>query len=68
MDSKEIRRLLHDLNNALNAAKIHAYLLRQDSPDSKQTETLDGLEAALESARVLIANAYEKVPRDTESH
>jgi hypothetical protein len=67
METSQIRKLLHDLNNALNAAKIHAYLLRQDFKDPKHVDTLNGLEEAIEGARKLIADAYEKVPPETRN-
>ena len=63
MENTQIRKLLHDLNNALNAAKIHAYLLRQES-DPKQADTLKGLDEAIEGARKLIADAYDRMPEE----
>jgi hypothetical protein len=67
MDTPRLRKFLHDLNNALNAGKIHAYLLRQEGLTPKQAEALDGIEAALDNTRDIIAKIHEQVaagPKD----
>ena len=61
METPQLRKFLHDLNNALNAGKINAYLLRQEGLNAKHTEALDGIEAALDNARDIIANVHEQI-------
>jgi hypothetical protein len=62
MDTQLLRKSLHDLNNALNAAKIHAFLLRQEDPNPEQAEALSGIDAALENARQIILKIHEQTP------
>ena len=47
MENSDVRKYLHDLNNALNAAKINAYLLRRMHGDLLDKETADGLDAGV---------------------
>lgn len=61
MENTEIRRYLHDLNNALNAAKINAYLLRRMHGDSLDKETIDGLDGAIYDAERLVADFHRKI-------
>jgi hypothetical protein len=65
MDTPHLRKFLHDLNNALNVGKIHAFLLRQEGLNSKQAEALDGIDASLDSTRDIIAKIYAQL--DAES-
>ncbi len=61
MDTMEIRKYLHDLSNALNAAKINAYLLRRMHGDQLDKETADGLDSALLDAERLVGEFHRKV-------
>ena len=61
MDIPEIRKYLHDLSNALNAAKINAYLLRRMHGDQLDKETADGLDSALMDAERLVADFHRRV-------
>ena len=61
METSEIRKLLHDLSNALNAAKINAYLLRRMHVDVLDRETIDGLDASLTDAEKLVADFHQRV-------
>jgi len=61
MDNSEIRKLLHDLSNALNAAKINAYLLRRMHGETLDKETVDGLDSSLYDAEKLVADFHRRV-------
>ncbi len=61
MDNSAIRKLLHDLSNSLNAAKINAYLLRRLHGDLLDRETIDGLDASLFDAEHLVADFRVRV-------
>jgi len=61
MDSKEIRKYLHDLNNAVNAAKINAYLLRKLHGERLDKETVDGLDSSLLDAEKIIAEFQRRI-------
>jgi len=61
MDPMELRKLLHDLSNALNAAKINAYLLRRMHADLLDRETADGLDSALCDAERLVGGMQQRV-------
>jgi hypothetical protein len=61
METTDIRRYLHDLSNALNAAKINAYLLRRMHGDMLDKETVDGLDVALYDAEKLVADFQRRV-------
>ncbi|HUO08176.1 MAG TPA: hypothetical protein VM008_07755 [Phycisphaerae bacterium] len=61
MDTRDIRKYLHDLNNSLNAAKINAYLLRRMHGDLLDRETVDGLDSALLDAERLVAELHRRV-------
>lgn len=61
MDTKDIRKYLHDLSNALNAAKINAYLLRRMHGDVLDKETVDGLDGALFDAEKLVSEFHRRV-------
>lgn len=68
METSEIRKLLHDLSNALNAAKINAYLLRRMHVDVLDRETIDGLDSSLSDAEKLVADFHQRVHTEiTES-
>jgi hypothetical protein len=59
MEAPQLRKFLHDLNNALNAAKINSFLLRRESLTANQKESLAGIDAALDKARDIIATMNE---------
>ena len=61
METSEIRKYLHDLSNALNAAKINAYLLRRMHGDLLDKETADGLDSSLYDAERLVAEFHRRV-------
>lgn len=61
MDTTDIRKYLHDLSNALNAAKINAYLLRRMHGDTLDKETVDGLDSSLHDAETLVSDFHRKV-------
>lgn len=61
MDTNDIRKYLHDLSNALNAAKINAYLLRRMHGDLLDRETAQGLDSALSDAEKLVAEFHRRV-------
>ena len=61
MDTGDIRKYLHDLANALNAAKINAYLLRRMHGDVLDRETADGLDSSLYDAEKLVAEFHRRV-------
>ena len=61
METTEIRKYLHDLSNALNAAKINAYLLRRMHGDLLDKETADGLDSSLYDAEKLVSEFHRRV-------
>lgn len=61
MENTEIRKFLHDLNNALNAAKINAYLLRRMHGEILDKETMDGLDSSIFDAEKLITEFQRRV-------
>jgi hypothetical protein len=61
METNEIRKYLHDLSNALNAAKINAYLLRRMHGDLLDKETADGLDSSLFDAERLVSEFHRRV-------
>lgn len=61
MTTNEIRKYLHDLSNALNAAKINAYLLRRLHGDILDKETADGLDSSLYDAEKLVSEFHRRV-------
>jgi hypothetical protein len=67
MESMELRKALHDLSNALNAAKINAYLLRRMHADLLDRETADGLDSALFDAERLVASLQKRVHAEATS-
>ena len=64
MDSLEMRKYLHDLANALNAAKINAYLLRRMHGDLLDKETVDGLDSSLMDAENMVKQFHQRVHAD----
>ena len=67
MDTKDIRKYLHDLSNALNAAKINAYLLRRMHGDILDKETADGLDSALFDAEKLVTEFHQRVHSEMDA-
>jgi hypothetical protein len=61
MDIDIMRKYLHDLSNALNAAKINAYLLRRMHGESLDKETIDGLDTSLHDAEQLVSEFHRRV-------
>ena len=61
METTEIRKYLHDLSNALNAAKINAYLLRRMHGELLDRETVEGLDSSLQDAEKLVAEFHRRV-------
>jgi len=61
MDNTIVRKYLHDLSNALNAAKINAYLLRRMHGDLLDRETMDGLDTSLHDAEQLVSDFHRRV-------
>ena len=61
MDNLQIRRYLHDLNNALNAVKINAYLLRRLHGEALDAQTMDSLDTALLDAERLVLKFQEQI-------
>jgi len=61
MDTTEIRKYLHDLSNALNAAKINAYLLRRMHGELLDKETVEGLDSSLQDAERLVSEFHRRV-------
>lgn len=61
METSDIRKYLHDLSNALNAAKINAYLLRRMHGASLDKETMDGLDSSLHDAEKLVSDFHRRV-------
>lgn len=57
----ELRRFLHDIANALNAAKINAYLLRRMHGEVIDKDTADGLDSSLMDAERLVADYHRRV-------
>ena len=64
MDTSVMRKYLHDLSNALNAAKINAYLLRRMHGDTLDKETIDGLDVSLHDAEVLVSDFHRRVHQE----
>ena len=60
-DSGELRKFLHDIANALNAAKINAYLLRRMHGEVLDKETVDGLDSSLYDAEKLVADYHRRI-------
>ena len=67
MNTNDIRKYLHDLSNALNAAKINAYLLRRMHGDILDKETADGLDASLYDAEKLVSEFHRRIHAEIES-
>ena len=61
MDTDVMRKYLHDLSNALNAAKINAYLLRRMHGDLLDRETMDGLDTSLHDAEQLVSEFHRRI-------
>lgn len=61
----ELRKFLHDIANALNAAKINAYLLRRMHGDTLDKETVDGLDTSLLDAERLVAEYHRRIHNET---
>jgi hypothetical protein len=61
MGTDDIRKYLHDLSNALNAAKINAYLLRRMHGENLDKETMDGLDSSLHDAERLVSDFHRRV-------
>ena len=61
MEYAEMRKYLHDLGNALNAAKINAYLLRRMHNEILDRETVDGLDSSLMDAERLVGDLQRKL-------
>ena len=51
-----MRKFNHEISNALNAAKINAYLLRRLHGDALDREAADGLDSSLFDAERLVAD------------
>ena len=64
MENVTIRKYLHDLSNALNAAKINAYLLRRMHGEALDRETITGLESALHDAEILVSQFHKQVHQE----
>ena len=64
IETTEIRRYLHDLSNALNAAKINAYLLRRMHGDILDKETMDGLDSSLQDTERIVSEFHRRVHFD----
>jgi hypothetical protein len=60
MENSEVRKFLHELGNALNAAKINAYLLRRMHGDVLDRETVEGLESALVDAEQIVSELQRR--------
>jgi hypothetical protein len=67
MHSNDIRKYLHDLSNALNAAKINAYLLRRMHGDLLDKETVDGLDSSLYDAERLVSEFHRRVHAEIDA-
>lgn len=68
METNEIRKYLHDLSNALNTAKINAFLLRRIHKDDLDRETMDSLDASLQEAEKLVFAFQAKVHGEIPSN
>ena len=66
MESKDLRVFLHDLANALNAAKINTYLLGKLHGEVLDKETFAGLNSALHDGEKLVADFHRRV-REAEA-
>ena len=67
MESGELRKYLHELGNALNAAKINAYLLRRMHGEILDRETVEGLDSSLFDAERLVAELQRRQNEERES-
>jgi hypothetical protein len=67
MNTTDIRKYLHDLSNALNAAKINAYLLRRMHGDVLDKETADSLDSSLYDAEKLVSDFHRRVHMEMQS-
>jgi len=61
METVELRRFLHDMANALNAAKINAYLLGRLHAGVLDAETFAGLNSAIMDGEKLVTEFHRKV-------
>lgn len=61
MDVKAVRKLLHDLSNALNAAKINAYLLRRTATEGSDQDAINSLDASLHDAELLVGDFQRRI-------
>ena len=64
MENGELRKYLHDVSNALNAAKINAYLLRRMHGEVLDREAADGLDSSLFDAERLLAELHRHAQED----
>ena len=68
MDTVIMRKYLHDLSNALNAAKINAYLLRRMHGDLLDRETIEGLDTSLHDAEQLVSEFHRRLHAEVQQH
>lgn len=66
MEYAALRKYLHDLGNALNAAKINAYLLRRMHGEVLDRETVDGLDSSLVDAERLVGEMQRRMNEEGE--
>ena len=64
MNNSDIRKLLHDLSNTLNAAKINAYMLRRLHGTVLDKDTMDGLDSSLFDAERLVGDFRVRVHKE----
>lgn len=57
----ELRKFLHDVANALNAAKINAYLLKHIHGEALDREAINGLDSSLLTAERLLSVYHTRV-------
>ena len=67
MESKELRIFLHDLANALNAAKINTYLLGKLHGEALDRETFAGLNSALHDGEKLAGDFHRRVHAEQDA-
>lgn len=68
MENSEMRKYLHDLSNALNAAKINAYLLRRIHGETLDRETVEGLDSSLMDAERLVSELHRRMHEELLTH
>jgi len=61
MDSKDVHKFLHAINNQINAATLNAFLLRKLHAESLDETAMESLDAALRDADKVIKDFQRRL-------